>query len=94
MEIFVFLHQNRPDVPFCPFPRFVVEGGNHQTKGKLLVLVDVVFLFKVLSLFICEGGGPAGVLPYNEPPFFDPHQVLLRDVAVVILQVGVFLDVI
>jgi hypothetical protein len=93
MEVLVVLHQNRAQVPLGSLSRFVVEGGHNDAKGQLLVLVNVVFVSVVLLFFICQGGGSSEILTHHVPPLLHPFYVFLGQVAVLVVEVGVFLDV-
>jgi hypothetical protein len=71
MEVLILLHQDRADVPFGSFSRFIVEGRHNDAEWQLFVLVNMVFLDVIVPLFVGECGRTSGVLSDDESPLFN-----------------------
>lgn len=53
----------------------------------------MVFVSVVLLFFFCQGGGSSEILTHHVPPLLYPFYVVFGQVAVLVIEVGVFLDV-
>ena len=93
MIVCVVLHYNRSNVSLSSFSRFIIKCWNYETKWKLTILVNVVFLSIILSFFFWKSRRTCEVLSNHISPFFYSFKIFLCDITILIIKVWIFLDI-